>query len=150
MNVLEQLAPRSDGLSQLQALLASGQRPGILDTLDYQLTEIESGRAVFTATPSERAYNPSGAVHGGYTATLLDSACGFATLSRLSSEQAFTTLDLRCSYLKAMTRETGEVRCEGRVTSIGRRAAFAEATLTDSAGKIIATATSTLLVFERR
>ena len=64
------------GLEQLHALMASGRRPGIADTLDFALTEVDPGRAVFEGTPGPHAYNPIGMVHGGYAATLLDSACG--------------------------------------------------------------------------
>jgi uncharacterized protein (TIGR00369 family) len=69
--------------------------------------------------------------------------------SRLSASQAFTTLELKVAYHKAMRADTGPVRAEGRVISLGRRAAFAEATLTDSAGRLLASATSTLLVMDR-
>jgi len=88
-------------------------------------------------------------VHGGYAATLLDSACGCAVHSRLSASQAFTTLELKVAYHKAMRADTGPVRAEGLVISLGRRAAFAEATLTDRSGRLLASATSTLLVMDR-
>lgn len=84
-----------------------------------------------------------------YAATLLDSACGCAAHSRLAAHQGYTTLELKVAYHRPMTASTGPVRAEGRVLSIGRRAAFAEATITDAAGKLYASATSTLLVFER-
>ena len=87
-------------------------------------------------------------VHGGYAATLLDSACGCAAHSALRAGQRYTTLELKVAYHKAMTDKTGPVRAEGKVLSIGRRAAFAEARLVDSAGTLYASATSTLLVFE--
>ena len=67
-----------DGLSQLRAMMASGRKPGILVALDSEFVELEAGKAVFAATPGEHAYNPLGTVHGGYAATLLDSACGCA------------------------------------------------------------------------
>jgi uncharacterized protein (TIGR00369 family) len=149
MSFVNEIAAGADGLSQLRALLASGRRPGILETLNFAFTEIEPGKAVFEGTPGEHAYNPIGTVHGGYTATLLDSACGCAVHSRLSATQGYTTLELKVSYHKAITKDTGSVRAEGIVLSLGRRAAFAEAKLTDAAGKLYASATSTLLVFER-
>ena len=70
-----------DGLSQLRALMASGRKPGILVALDFDFVEVEVGKAVFAGTPGEHAYNPIGTVHGGYAATLLDSACGCAVHS---------------------------------------------------------------------
>jgi uncharacterized protein (TIGR00369 family) len=148
MNVNESL-PDLSGLEQLRALIASGKRPPIAETLDFNLAEVDEGRAVFVGIPSQRAYNPIGAIHGGYAATLLDSACGCAVHSRLNSTQGYTTLELKVAYHRAMTLDTGPVRAEGVVLSIGRRVAFAEAKLVDLKGQLCASATSTLLVFER-
>jgi uncharacterized protein (TIGR00369 family) len=141
--------PDLNGLEQLRALIASGKRPPIAETLDFSLAEVDAGRAVFVGTPSPRAYNPIGAIHGGYAATLLDSACGCAVHSRLNATQGYTTLELKVAYHRAMTLETGPVRAEGVVLSMGRRVAFAEAKLVDLKGQLCASATSTLLVFER-
>ena len=149
VGLVDEVGAGLSGLAQLRALIASGRRPGILVTLDLQLVEVDLGKAVFAGTPSAAAYNPIGVVHGGYAATLLDSACGCAVHSRLSEAQAYTTLELKIAYHKAMTTETGLVRAEGRVLSMGRRAAFAEAMLTDAGGRLYASATSTLLIFER-
>ncbi len=149
LTLADQLAPGVTGLEQLQAMIAAGGRPPIGDTLDFSLTEAGDGWAVFEGKPGHHAYNPIGTVHGGYAATLLDSACGCAVHSKLSASQGYTTLELKVAYHKAMTDKTGSVRAEGRVISFGRRAAFAEATIKDAAGRIYATATSTLLVFER-
>ena len=134
------------GLQQLRAMSEAGQRPGIGRSLDFQLVEIEAGRAVFEGTPGRHAYNPIGTVHGGYAATLLDSACGCAVHSRLEAGQRYTTLELKVAYHKALTDEIGPVRAEGTLLSFGRRAAFAEARLTDTTGKLYASATSTLLI----
>lgn len=149
MSLVDDVASGLDGLSQLRALIASGRKPGILHSLDFDFIEVEPGRAVFAGTPGDHAYNPIGMVHGGYAATLLDSACGCAVHSRLDAMQAYTTLELKIAYHKAITRETGPLRAEGRVMSIDRRAAFAEARLTDAAGTLYASATSTLLVMQR-
>jgi uncharacterized protein (TIGR00369 family) len=138
-----------DGLSQLRALMASGRKPGILIALDFDFVEVEVGRAVFAGIPGEHAYNPLGTVHGGYAATLLDSACGCAVHSRLTASQGYTTLELKIAYHKPITKGTGLLRAEGRVLSLGRKAAFTEAKLTDARGKLYASATSTLLVFDR-
>ncbi len=148
-SLVDEVAPGLDGLGQMKALMASGRAPGIAVTLGFQLVEIDSGFAVFAGTPGEHAYNPIGTVHGGYAATLLDSCCGCAVHSKLSATQLYTTLDLRVSYLKPILGDTGPLRAEGRVVSMGRRAAFAEGKLVDANGKVYATATSTLLVWER-
>ena len=134
------------GIDQLRAMITQGNQPSIGRTLDFALVEVEEGRAVFEGNPDDRVYNPIGSVHGGYAATLLDSACGVAVHSKLAPGQSYTTLELKVSYLRGMTVETGVVRAEGVVVSMGRRVAFAEAKLTDSSGKLLATATSTLLV----
>src|SRR4029077_5035289 len=126
MSLVEEVGPGLDGLSQLRALMNSGRKPGILVSLNFDFIEIESGRAVFAGTPGDHAYNPIGTVHGGYAATLLDSACGCAVHSRLRSTQRLATLDLACSYHKTITRETGALRAEGHVRTLGRRVAFAE------------------------
>lgn len=150
MSLAEEVGAGLDGLSQLRALMTSGRKPGIAVTLQFDLVEVETGRAVFAGTPGEHAYNPIGTVHGGYAATLLDSACGCAVHTCLSATQVYTTLELKVAYHKAITRETGRLRAEGRVVSFGRRAAFAEAMLKDDAGRLYASATSTLLVIEQK
>jgi len=149
MNLVAELPSGLSGLEQLHKMIAMGGRAPIGETLDFSLIEADEGRAVFVGTPSLRAYNPIGSVHGGYAATLLDSACGCATHSRLSPIQGYTTLELKVAFHKAITTATGPLRAEGRISSFGRRVAFAEATLTDADGKLYASATSTLLVFER-
>jgi uncharacterized protein (TIGR00369 family) len=147
MRLVDEVGGDLDGLSQLRALIASGRKPGILVALDFDFIEVDAGRAVFAGTPGEHAYNPIGAVHGGYAATLLDSACGCAVHSRLTASQAFATLELKVAYHKRVTKETGLLRAEGKLLSFGQRVAFAEAKLTDAQGKLYASATSTLLVF---
>jgi uncharacterized protein (TIGR00369 family) len=147
MSVAEAFSPT--GLEVLRSMLDGQGQAGIGATLGFKLVELEEGRVVFTATPGRNVYNPIGTVHGGYAATLLDSACGCAVHSRLSASQGYTTLELKVAYHKAMTSQTGEVFAEGRVVTLGRRAAFAEATLRDAAGRLYASATSSLLVFER-
>ena len=134
------------GLEQLQAMAASGRKAPIGELMGFSLVEVEEGRAVFEGDPGEEVYNPIGTVHGGYAATLLDSACGIAVHSKLAAGQGYTTLELKVAYHKAMTAKTGVVRAEGKVVSFGRRAAFAEARLTDADGRLLASATSSLLV----
>lgn len=138
------------GLETLRRWIAGGGRPPIGDALDFDLIEVEEGRAVFQGTPGRHAYNPIGSVHGGYAATLLDSACGCAVHASLDATQGYTTLELKIAYHRALTSDTGPVRAEGKVLSIGKRVAFAEGRITDATGRLYATATSTLLVFERR
>ncbi len=135
-----------DGLARVRALLAAGGKPPMGETLDFALVEVELGRAVFEGSPGRHVYNPMGVVHGGYAATLLDSACGIATASRLAAGETFTTLEIKVAYHKAMTEHTGPVRAEAVVKNMGRRVAYVDAKLTDADGRLLASATSTLLV----
>ena len=149
MSMVKQFGEGRTGLEQLRALIASGKRPGIAVSLDFTLSEVGDGTAVFMGTPGQHAYNPIGMVHGGYAATLLDSACGCAVHSKLSATQMYTTLELKVAYHKAITDTTGPLRAEGRIVSFGRRVAFAEGRLIDAAEKLYASATSTLLIIEQ-
>jgi len=140
------------GLEQLQYAFdptRPERGPGIGKTLGFTVIEMEEGRVVFGGQPDESVYNPIGTVHGGYAATLLDSCVGCAVHSALKAGQGYTTLELKVAYHRAMTKDTGPVRAEGKVIQVGRRAAFAEGRLTDLEGRLYATATSTLLVFDR-
>ncbi len=146
MNLLHEIGPDLPGIEQLRIMKATGKRPGMAETLDIHLVEVESGRVVFEATPDIHVYNPIGTVHGGFAATVLDFACGYAVLSKLRAGQAFSTLEIKVAYHRALKRDTGIIRGEGRVVTIGRRSAFTEARLTDRAGELYASATSSLLI----
>jgi uncharacterized protein (TIGR00369 family) len=150
MDVFKEGRGKRTGLETLQQMLAAGRRPPIFETMQADLAEIELGRAVVRATPGPHANNPIGVIHGGYAATLLDSCCGLAVHSRLDATQGYTTLELKVAYHKAITVETGPVTAEGKVLTMGRRVAFAEARLVDAQGRLLASATSTLLVYELR
>ncbi|HEX8852033.1 MAG TPA: PaaI family thioesterase [Pyrinomonadaceae bacterium] len=145
------LAEAAQGLSGLEFLrkVVAGElpRPPISALLNFGIAELEEGRAVFTAEPAEYHYNPIGVVHGGLAATLLDSAMGCAVHSMLPAGAGYTTLEIKVNYLRALTAETGEVRCEGRVIHVGRRSATAEGKVTDAAGKLYAHATTTCIIF---
>jgi uncharacterized protein (TIGR00369 family) len=148
MNVIEESAGRLSGLEQLRGLMAAGRRAPIGETFGFDVVEVEKGRVVFAGVPGANALNPIGSIHGGYAATLLDSACGCAAHTMLSATQGYTTLELKVSYHRALKAGGEPVRAEGKVLSIGRRTAFVEAKLVDAEGKLCASATSTLLVFD--
>jgi uncharacterized protein (TIGR00369 family) len=148
MDLMAENQGRLSGLEVLRKMMAEGRGPPIAETLRFALVEVDAGRAVFRATPGPHAYNPIGVVHGGYAATLLDSACGCAVHSMLSPSQGYTTLELKVAYHRALGNDTGPVEAIGKVVSFGRRVAFAEAQLTDASGRLLGSATSTLLVFE--
>jgi uncharacterized protein (TIGR00369 family) len=122
--------------------------PPIMQTVEPFDSTAEPGIVVFHSTPGFRHYNPIGSVHGGYAATLLDSAMGLAVHTALPAGTGYTTLEFKISFIRGMTEDTGPVRTEGRTMNVGRRAAAAEARITDSKGRLLAHATTTCLIFE--
>ena len=146
----EQVAGRS-GLELLQAMLR-GELPTapIARTLDFQLIEVDDGRAVFQGTPGPAHLNPMGGVHGGWYATLLDSALGCAVHTKMPPGRAYTTAELGVNLVKAIGPKVQRVRAEGRVLHSGRQLATAEARLVGPDGTLYAHATTTCLVFELR
>ncbi len=139
-----------NGLDEIRAMIARGIKPPMMDLLGLDLAEVSEGRVVFTGTPSASHYNPLGIVHGGYAATLLDSACGLAANSATKVPTACITLELKVSYHAPMHDATGKVRAIGTVVSMGRRVAHTEARLVDENDRIYASATSTLLLTDRK
>lgn len=135
------------GLALLQRAVAGEfPPPPIAMTMDIRLTEVERGRAVFSGVPQEFHYNPLGTVHGGYGATLLDSAMGCAVHSTLDPGDIYTTLELKINYIRALTHETGLVRGIGKVLSETRTTAIAEGRIEDGEGRLYAFATTTCAV----
>jgi len=137
------------GLQQMQAML-DGQLPypHIAETLDYSLVEIGEGRAVFQGTPQLKHYNPLGSVHGGWYATLLDSALGCAVHTMLPVGRGYTTAELGVNIVRAASHKSGPLRAIGTVLHAGRQLATAEARIVGADGKLYAHATTTCLVFE--
>ena len=129
--------------------LASGALPlnTIARTLGYDVAEAESGRVVITLLPTGAHLNPAGTVHGGLTATLLDSCMGLAIQSTLERGVNQTTLEFKISLVRAITSETGEIRAEGKVLSCGRRVGTAEGRVVDGKGRLLAHGTTTCLIF---
>ena len=137
-----------NGLEFVQGL-ASGALPlnPIARTLGYDVAEAESGRVVITLVPTDAHLNPAGTVHGGLTATLLDSCMGLAIQSTLDRGVSQTTLEFKISLVRPITPETGEVRAEGKVLSCGRRVGTAEGRVMDGKGRLLAHGTTTCLIF---
>jgi uncharacterized protein (TIGR00369 family) len=143
-----ELRTSQDGLSFLRAVV-DGTLPQapLCEVLGFHLTEVEPGRAVFEGVPEFRHYNPIGSVHGGFTASLLDSALGCAVFSTMAKGEAWTTLELKFNLVRPLTEDTGPVRAEGRILHRGRTLATSEGDLRDKAGKLYAHATTTCMVF---
>jgi uncharacterized protein (TIGR00369 family) len=123
--------------------------PPIAETLGFRLVEASDGVAVFECEPAEFHYNPIGVVHAGLAMTLLDSAMGCAFVTTLDAGVGWTTLELKANFTRALTADTGTVRCTGRVVHPGRTVATTEARLEDSQGRLCAHGTSTILVLPR-
>jgi uncharacterized protein (TIGR00369 family) len=137
-----------DGLSFLQAMVDGVlPAPPITETLGFRLAEVSEGHAVFEGVPAFKHYNPIGVVHGGYAATLLDSALGCSVHSTLAKGEGYTTLELKVNMVRAITENTGLVRAESRVVHRGRTVATAEAYLRDASGRLYAHASTTCMVF---
>ncbi|WP_230487208.1 PaaI family thioesterase [Nocardioides anomalus] len=140
---------RMAGLDYLSAIRDGVLPPApISGLMDFGVTEVEAGRAVFTCRPDESAYNPIGVVHGGLVCTLLDSVCACAVHSTLPLGRGYTSIEIKVSYLKAVTSRSGLLTATGTVVKVGSRVAFSEGVVTDEAGTAVATATSTCLVFD--
>jgi uncharacterized protein (TIGR00369 family) len=143
-----ELAKTMSGLEYIEALIdGSVPPPPIAGLMRMTPTEASVGRVVFTCEPDESHYNPIGTVHGGLVCTLLDSVLGCAVQTTLPKGQGYTSLEIKVSYLRPVLATSGQLTATGIVTKPGRRAAFADGTVTDSEGRIVATASSTLLVF---
>ena len=137
-----------DGLSFLTAM-AEGvlPPPPISQTIGMESMMVSAGRVAISVTPQEFHFNPLGAMHGGVFATLLDTSCACSVHSSLPAGSYYTSLDLTVKYLRPVSIATGVITATGSVTHLGRRTALAEARITDAAGKLYATATSSCLIF---
>ena len=137
-----------DGLDFLKGIVAGTlPQPPIAETLGFLLVEAEPNRVVFEGLPELRHYNPIGTVHGGFAATLLDSALACAIFTTMRKGDVWTTLELKLNYVRALTKDTGPVRAQGRIIHRGRTIATSEGDLRDGAGKLYAHATTTCMIF---
>jgi uncharacterized protein (TIGR00369 family) len=137
------------GLEFVQGLVdGSLQLNTIARTLGYDVTEVAQGRAVVTADPDDTLLNPSGTVHGGFAATLLDSCMGLAVRTTLEKGVEQTTVEFKVSLLRPITPATGLIRAEGIVLTRGRRIGTAEGRITDRQGRLLAHGTETCLIFQ--
>src|SRR3981189_3399975 len=109
--------------------------PPMIDLLGIKLAEVEEGRVVFSATAEERFYNGTGVAHGGFAATLLDTALGCAINSAMPVGRRFTTLELKINLTRPLTKEAGLLRCEANVVHVGGRTATSEGRIVDAKGK---------------
>ena len=121
-------------------------RPGLAVLLDMRIIDVEEGRVVFELATGAQHGNPLGTVHGGVTATLLDSAMGCAVHSALAGGVSYTTVDLAVTYLRAVPLDGQVLQAEGRLVHLGRRIATADGRVTDEQGRLVATGTTTCMI----
>jgi len=140
-------AQTMSGLEFLRSgMLGDTRRPPIAHTMDFWLTQVEEGKAVFASKPAEFHYNPIGTVHGGYYGTLLDSAMGCAVHSTMAPGEGYTTLEYKINLVRPLTIRVGEIRCEGWVVHRGSRMATAEGKIVDLNGKLYAHGSTTCMI----
>jgi len=136
------------GLEMLQRMIDGHYpAPAISQRMNFVLTEASEGRAVFRGLPGARHLNPLGSVHGGWAATILDSALGCCVHTTLAKGEGYATIEFNVKLMRPITANTGEVVCEGIVVQRGRTIAFSEATLKDKDGRLLATGTETCSIF---
>lgn len=147
--VNEEQRKTMSGLAFVQGLV-DGTLPlnTIAQTLGYDVVEASSGRVVVTAEPSDAHLNPSGTVHGGLAATLLDSCMGLAIWSTLEKGIGQTTLEFKISLIRPITPATGVIEAVGMMLNRGRRIGIAEGRITDKSGRLLAHGTTTCLIFD--
>lgn len=141
--------PELDGIEFMKKI-AAGELPAapIGSHIAMELVDVGPGTCTFQCRPDESHYNPIGAVHGGLVCTLLDSALGCATHTLLPAGTGYTSIEIKVNYLRPVTADNGPLICTGRVTKPGRRVTFAEGEVLDNQGKVVATASGSLLIFE--
>jgi uncharacterized protein (TIGR00369 family) len=144
----EQIAGKT-GLEVLEAMLRGEvPYPYISDTMDFGIVQISPGEVIFQGTPQLKHYNPLGSVHGGWYATLLDSAVGCAVHTMMPAGRGYTTAELSVNIVRAANIKTGPLRAIGKVIHCGRQLATAEGKIVGPDGKLYAHATTTCLVFD--
>ena len=136
------------GLEYLQAIVDGRiPAPPIAKLMGFDIVSVSPGTATFSVVPHESQYNPIGTIHGGLMCTILDSVAGCAGQTTLPKGMGYTSLEIKVNYLRPVLKTSGKLTAVGTVTKPGRRAAFVDAIVTDESGKLVATASSTLLIF---
>ncbi len=149
--VSREVLTAGDGLSFLRGIIDGSQpAPPFAQTMDFDLVEADEGRVVFVGRPSPRFFNPLGTIHGGWTATILDSAMACAAHATLKPGEGYTTLEMKLNYVRPVMPESGTVRCEGKLIHRGGTVITTEGKLVDERGKLLAHGTETCVVFPAR
>ena len=149
MNDMQNDFERLSGLELLRQMIARRQNSPMADTMAMRIVAAEPGTATFEATPDEKFYNPQSRLHGGYAATLIDSAMGCAVQTRMPAGVAFGTIELKINYVRKITVETGKLLCTGTLLHFGRTMCTAEAKVLDTRGVLYAHGSGTFLVYPK-
>lgn len=112
-----------------------------LQLLGIELDEIDAGRAVMSMPMAEKLRQPHGLLHGGATASLIDTATAFAVISVLAEGEKASTVDLTVHYLRPVINE--QTVCTARIVKAGKRLLTVSADVVNDQGKLVATAIST-------
>lgn len=135
------------GLDYLRDLLKDWHGSAMAETMNMRLIAVDDGSATFEAFPSPKYYNPQMRVHGGYAATLIDSATGCAVQTKLPAGIGYGTIELKVNYVRRIDAEVGRLLCTGTVIHAGRTMLTADAKITDDKGKLYAHGSGTFLVY---
>lgn len=135
------------GLEFLQKIISEKKQPPMAQLMNFNLVEVGDGYAIFEGAASEEYYNPQAVVHGGFAATILDSALGCAIQTKLPKNAPYGTVELKINHIRAMRKETGLVRAIGKAIHVGRRMATSEARLEDANGKLLAHGSTTCMIY---
>lgn len=135
------------GLDYLKSLLTDWHGSPMAETMNMRLVSVADGSATFEAFPSPKYYNPQKRIHGGYAATLIDSAMGCAVQTKLPARIGYGTIEMKVSYVRKLTAEVGRIECIGTVLHSGRTMLTAEAKVVDANGKLYAHGSGTFLVY---
>jgi uncharacterized protein (TIGR00369 family) len=136
------------GLEYLRRLIAEWKQSPMAEAMNMRLIAADHGTATFEAFPSAKYYNPQQRMHGGYVATLLDSALGCAVQTVLPASTGYGTIELKVNYVRKLSAETGRILCHATVLHAGRRMQTAEAKVVDQTGKLYAHGSGSFLVYE--
>lgn len=135
------------GLEYVQRLIRDGVSSPMSKTMNMMLVSASDGKAEVEAYPSEKYYNPQQRVHGGYIATLMDTALGCAVQTKVPYGVGYGTIELKVSYVRKLTAETRRLVCAATVLHAGRTMLTAEARVAGPDGKLYAHGSATFLVY---
>lgn len=150
-NIAPEIMMQYTGMELLQKMIAGElPAPTMARTLNFILSEVSDGRAVFKGTATEDHYNPIGSVHGGWAGAVMDSALGCAVHTKMAKGMGYSTIEFKVHLVRPIFAHTGEVICEGKVVHMGKSIATSEATLKTADGKLLAHGTETCALFPMR